>query len=205
MRLGCLGIIITIGLLWGGGQQAYVGITNRAITEISIDEIIKEKPTAKWLRVTDGQLDLMNSVYEESVSGEAKELYLPVISKEAADDDSIHVIYHTKEPEFFATFRKLEAIAKDENLSDGEMLMKIAELSDQLFQERDIEGIVEFGIDSDSGEDDARELFENLAADAIMIEAGEKPSLIAGLVMLGIGLAIGLFTLKGFFKGSAED
>lgn len=203
MRFGCLGIVIAVGLLWGGGQMAYVGFSNRTITEISIDELIEQKPTAKWLRVTDGQIDLLNCVYKESISGEPKELYLPVVSKNAEGDDPLHVIYHTKEPEYFETFRKLQAIGKDESLSQAEVLMKMAELSDQLFQEKSIEGTVEFGIDSDSGDNEARELFDNLAPAAIMIEAGGKPSLWGGLAMLGIGLVIGVFTLGGLTKKSS--
>lgn len=183
--------------------MAYVGFSNRTITEISIDDLIEQKPTAKWLRVTDGQIDLLDCVYTESITGEPKELYLPVLSKSAEADDPIHVIYHTKEPEYFDTFRKLQAIGEDESLSEAEVLMKMAELSDQLFQEKSIEGVVEFGIDSDSSDDEARGLFDNLAPNAIMIEAGGKPSLWGGVAMLAVGLVIGGFIAKGFARRSS--
>ncbi|MEM1296578.1 MAG: hypothetical protein AAGH89_14520 [Verrucomicrobiota bacterium] len=203
MRLGCFGIFIAIAMLWGGGQMTYVGITNREPTEVSIDELIKIKPSAKWLKVTDGRIDFLNCVYQESITGEPKELYIPIVSKES-DDEEVHVIYHTEEADYFETFKKLQAIGNDEELSEGEAILKIAEMSEKLFEEKDVMGLVEFGIDSDSGDDEARGLFENLAEGAIMIEAGEKPSLGAGIALLVVGLGISAFMVRGMLSRESE-
>ena len=183
--------------------MTYVGFTNREPTEVTIDELIQEKPSAKWLKVTDGRIDFLNCVYQESITGEAKELYIPIVSKES-EDEQIHVIYHTQEPEYFETFKKLQAIGDNEEMSEGEVILKIAEMSEQLFEEKDVMGLVEFGIDSDSGDDKARGLFENLAEGAIMIQAEEKPSLGAGVAMLVVGIGIAAFMGRGMLSKESE-
>jgi len=200
MRLGCFGVLITVGLLWGGGQSLYVGLTNRTVTETSIEDVVKQKPKAKWLRINDGQLDFLGLVYEERIGGEAKDLYIPIRSPDAEDDAPIHVIYHTDDPADLAVAQKMKALNDDPDLNETEFMLKIVGMMAELRPVRTVEGMVEFGIESDKGDGKARKMFENLAPDAIMVEGGEKPELAIGVGMFAAGVLLGLFCLVGMAK-----
>lgn len=197
MNLGCFGIMIAVALVWAGGQSTYVGLTNRTITEASIEDVIKQKPKAKWLRINDGQLDFISMVYEEKADGQAKDLYIPIRLEGQGDDVALHVIYHTKDPADLDIAHQMQALG---DLNETELMMKLVSMRAELLQVRPVEGLVEFGIESDKGDGKARKMFDNLAPDAIMLEGGKKPSLGLGLGLLVLGLLLGFFCLGGLAK-----
>ena len=65
-----------------------------------------------------------------------------------------------------------------------------------------MEGVVEFGMKSDSEDSEVRDLFDNLSEDAIKIKDGAKPNLILSIVACVGGLAILGFMLMGLASKS---
>ncbi|WP_411846671.1 hypothetical protein AAFN60_03605 [Roseibacillus persicicus] len=193
--MGCLLWFIVAAFLWGGGQSFYTGITNRKMTTISIEELSKQPTKAKWLRITGGELDVSTAAYTSSFLGDPKVLYIPVTIPGAEDADApVSLLYKTTEDKYLELGKKMKAI--DEIEDENKAMMALVELAPQLLEKRDVEGLVQFGIESDSGDDDIRELFDNISPDALIIEPGEKPSWILGLFGLIGGLALGYALLR---------
>lgn len=193
MRGGCFGLIVCVALLWGGGQMFYTGITNRAITEIGIEELADKPTSKKWLRVTGGTLDFFNAAYAESIGGDITELYVPLVPEGAdSSEDTIHVIYKTDEPGHIDRAEKVNDLDPEAEPGEEELLKLIALLRPQV----DVEGVVQFGIDSDSTDEKARDLFPNAAPNMLVIGAGETPSWIGGGAMLLVGILLALFVFS---------
>ena len=55
----------------------YTGFTNRKKTEVTIEELYQKIPEAKWLKVTGGQLDVLDSAYISFLGEEPTSLYIP--------------------------------------------------------------------------------------------------------------------------------
>lgn len=201
MKLGCLGLIIGVSLVWGGGQGTFTALKNREMTVISIDEVIDSKPEAKWLRITDGQIDIFESVVSESRTGNVTDYYLPIVSKNAKEGDPIHVIYHTDEPQYRQMFAKMERLMTDPETDEGERLLKVAELTAKMSEGKTFVGLVEFGVNSDRTDEKAKNLFDNLAPNALLLEGGKEPEMMTSVIMLVAGIALFGVGFLGSKKG----
>ena len=200
MRLGCLPWIIAIALIVGGGQSFYTGLTNRKPLVVEISDFDPSKDDSKWLKITGGELDMINASYETSkLSDSPKEVYIPLVAPGVDSTESpIQILFKTKDEEMIGLLNEMKAIDEKSGGDPMEaMKAMIAFGPDRLRPQRDVEGLVQFGIDSDSGEDKVRGLYDNLAENSVVIENGKKPSMMIGLLMLVIGLVIVGFLVKG--------
>jgi len=197
MSLGCLPWIVAIALLVGGGQSLYTGITNRTPTEIGISEFNADESGAKWLKVTGGELDVLNYAYTASKYDDVPdEVFIPLVpSGVDSTETEIQILYKTKEESF------LEVVVALNKFEDGkdptELLKFMTELGpEKLRPKLDVQGVVQYGINSDSNQDKVRELYDNLSAEGVVIEAGTEPSIMKGLVMTLIGLVVAVFMVR---------
>jgi hypothetical protein len=202
MRIGCFLPLIAIGLLIGGGQGIYTAVTNPKPKEIGIDEVAQQKPDAKWLRITGGVLDNANSAYTSAFGvGEASQVYIPLVGRtQDSTKLPIHVLVLTKDPDlvkFTNDSRKLEKSGSTD-AATKEFLLKNFE---RLRVARDVEGVVQFGISSGGKEESKiRALYQNLADDALILEEGEKPSVLASILMMAGGLLVGGFLVMSSMR-----
>jgi hypothetical protein len=198
MRLGCLLPLVSIAMIFGGGQSLYTAIRNRKPVEISIDSLIEGKTEAKWLRITGGVLDTTNSAYPSAFGvGKATSMYVPLMQPDRdSDEDPIQVLVLTKDQgllDFTNELRKFD----EETTVKGAAEEFIAKNLDKLRVPKSVEGLVQYGIDSSSKrERKLHKIYGNLAEDAIILEEGEKPSMGLGVFMLFGGLALGGFLMK---------
>ena len=198
MRLGCLPWIFAVALVWGGGQSAYTGFTNLKQTEISVEELYQNIPSAKWLKVTGGQLNVLDAAYTSFLGADPSSLYIPVLPPLGGDSEGegpsqIRLLLHTKNASYLEQLKKLKSLAEDENTDEAAVIQALASMHDQLFPVEDIDGIVLFGIEDGKSERKVRELFDNLHPECLVLEEGEKPSMVMGLVLLAAGIALTLF------------
>ncbi|WP_035614793.1 hypothetical protein [Haloferula sp. BvORR071] len=202
MRLGCLLPLLSLGLLALGGQGLYTIATNRKPLEISIQDFYKQTPDAKWLKVTGGELDTLNSVFTSRTSGsDAKEIYVPVVAPgEDSTTGNIRLLLLTKDPElvgFINEGRKIEAGGG----SPEKAIEFAAKNADKLRPKRDVEGLVQFGIESDSKKrDKVAKLYPNLDSNAAIIEDGKRPDLAQASLMTALGLLLGALVVRGHLK-----
>lgn len=204
MRLGCLLPLVSIAFIIDGGQSVYTGMKNRKPTDITIDELIRSKPKAEWLNVTGGVLDTMNSAYTSAFGvGDAQSIYVPLVPKDAdSSEGTIHLLVLTKDAElvgFTNEARKMEESKADEGAAMEFILKNRANMR----VERPVMGLVQFGMTSnDKKTRKIRQLYDNLAEDAIILEEGEKPSTGQGVAMLLAGLGLGGFLVMRAAKST---
>jgi hypothetical protein len=201
MCLGCSLPLISIGPIIGGGQAVYTGFKNRKITEVTVDSLSGTKPDAKWLRITDGVLDTINSADPCSFGvGDAKSLYVPLVPKDTDSSESIiHVLVLTTDPALLDSSNKMKDLVKSnaDDATAGEFLIENME---KMHVSRPVEGLVQYGFDGDDKKSrKIRALYSNLASGLIIIEEGRKPS-----QGLGIGMLLGGGVLGGILVMSSS-
>lgn len=201
---GCLMLPILFVCFIGGGGAIWTAWTNKSITEITIGELEKAKPEARWLRVTKGDMRVFEAAYAEgSFDKETKEVLVPYMEAgKSADTDPIHLMVKTKRPALIRLVsnsrdleKKLPAGASESDKLKAEFDF-LREHSDALSFGQPIEGLVDFGFDAKNKEaEKLRKLFPHLAPDFIVLNEGQKPSLGVGVFLLlaGFGLAVLVF------------
>ncbi|WP_397383209.1 hypothetical protein [Prosthecobacter sp.] len=192
ISLGCLGYLIVIALLWGGGQGVYTALKNRQPLQITVSDYIAKKPNAEWVTLKDAQLNLLEAAHKERL-GKISEIFIPVRPKGESTDGPVHILLSTKDDTIVAALEDL-------NKSSGTMkeaLNAASRHADKLFMQKDVSGLIRFGIDSD---DKTRaklaKLDMKLAPDFVIMNDGAAPSLLGSMSMLGIGVLIGFFKLR---------
>ena len=205
MRLGCLLPLVSIVLVFGGGQSVYTAVKNRKPTEIAITDLIARKPSAEWLNIGGGVLDTTNASYTSAFgAGEAKSVYVPlVVPGTVSTEGEIHVLVLTKDPDLLRVTneaRKLDD-SKAPEAAAAEFLLKNL---DQLQVARSVQGLVKFGIEADDKKTrKIRKLYGNLAKDVVILEEGKSPSAAQGIAFLVAGLVLGGFLMRSFARKSA--
>ncbi len=198
ISLGCLGYLIVIGLLWGGCQGVYTALKNRQPLEITVTDYIAKKPNSEWVTLKDAQLNLLEAAHKGR-GGNISEIFIPVRPKGESMDAQVHILLSTKNKDIVAALEDL-------NKSSGTMketLDAASRHADKLFMQKDVSGLIRFGIDSDDKtRDKLAKLDMTLAADFVILNDGAAPSLFGGMSMLGIGMLIGFFMLRNSAKSS---
>lgn len=194
INLGCLGLAITIALLWGGGQGIYTALKNREPLKMTFREYEEKRPTAEWVSLSDAQLNLLNSAYVTSrFSDEIKEVYIAVEAVGDRSEKAALVLLASKDKELIDMMNS-SSIQMNALKSPGDMT---PELLKSLFPTRVVTGLVRFGIDADSKtRDKLAKLDLSLAKDFIIINDGEEPKLGVSVGMLIGGLVLGFFILS---------
>lgn len=201
ISLGCLGYLIVIALLWGGCQGVYTAVKNRKPLEITVSDYIAQKPSAEWVTLMDAQLNLLEAAHKERL-GKISEIFIPVRPKGESTDAPVHILLSTKDDAIVAALEDL-------NKSTGTMkeaMNAASRHADKLFMQKDVSGLIRFGIDSD---DKTRrklaKLDMKLASDFVILNDGAAPSLFGGVSMLGLGMVVGFFMLRGVGKSDSKS
>lgn len=171
--------------------------------EVSIAEFMAKTPDAKWLRVTGGELDTLNSVYPTGISkGDAKEIYVPVMEPgNDSTEGAIKLLLLTKDPELVGLVNEAKQV--DDDPSPERLKTFLASRAAQLRPQKSVEGLVQFGIQSDSKRRaKIGKIYANLASDAVILEDGKKPSPGKGSVLVLGGLGLGGVLLRRGKKSS---
>jgi hypothetical protein len=203
---GCI-ILALFGL---GAQGIYTAIKSRKPVMLACDDYARMKPTAKWLVLTNCVIDLTDSSYvtlhhkrAPSSAGLVSELYIPVRSASAASNDGpASIVLKTRDPEMMKTMREFEALSSREAAEEW-----IAKNHGRLRMRRDVQGLVQYGVDIDSKtRSKLVRVQEDLAPDFIIIEDGKRPELkqsVGYVALAGVLLVVGIVFVKR--AGTEED
>lgn len=202
---GCLSFAFLLAFLLGGGQNIYTALKDRNITEVSIIDFEQTKPSANWLKITNGELDVLDAAFSHGrIDKKPDEVIVPYVpAGSSAEDRKVHVLLKTKNPDLLQfvkdTYDMETRLGSD--ASEAKQAQAAIELltkhADKLAKEQAINGLVEFGIDSSSKEkDQIRKLFPNLAPDFVVVRDGKKPEMGFGIFMLLAGCALGYFMFR---------
>lgn len=192
LRGGCFAILITLALLIGGGQMLYTGLKNREPLTLSAKDYLAKKPNVEWVHITGAECDL-SSCATSGMLGNVEELYIPVRVPGDARSKPVEVLLKTKN---LALVNVMDALKKAGN--DPEAMRKaVAGKGELLAGPREVTGLVQFGIESDSRKrEKLAKLNLNLAPDFVIIEDGAKPALGTGALLLAGGLLMGFFLMR---------
>jgi len=194
IQLGCLGYIIAIALILGGGQGAYTALKNREPLRMTFKDYHEQRPSAEWVSLSEAQLNLTNSAYVTArTSDKVKEVYIAVEAMGNREDKPAWVLLESDNQELIdlmnQTSAKMNALK-----SPAEMT---PELVQSLFPARQISGLVQFGMESDSKtRDKLAKLDLALEKEFVIIKEGDEPNLMSSLMMLVGGLVVGIFALR---------
>ena len=189
---------VVIAFIIGGGQGAYTMLTSSKLQSYTVEEYLEKSPDDKWLELTGCTLDHSDAVWMESRIGDnVKEAYIPIFDPKDEDKKSkIKILLATKNPETLDLVRQLSELKSEEEA----MKFMVANM-DKVLAERDVQGLVRFGIELD--DDDAREIKKispNLAEDFIILDEGKKPEW-HSVILLPLGLFLGYFL---YFRSKKE-
>jgi hypothetical protein len=189
-------LIVPAVIAWFGVQSLYVYFTNPKPLEITIDQLVSNPPSAKWIRVTGGRINLIEAVASQSgFTKSIDKLYIP-INPEGKEEGGISVLLLSTNPELLALSRQFRAL--DESKDGESEALKIAMGNTRvILQNRPFEGLVQSGL----GQDDrvifrVRKALPNIVKEPIILDEGKKPTIIEGLVILLIAFVIGVGILS---------
>lgn len=190
-------------MMAAGAQATYLITTNRTPAEITLAEFHKHRPAARWLKLTECELDLLNARHFNYVeSDHAPEFLVPLRPVGAETNAPIHALLSLQDEKLEV---QVDAIAiADITRTLGPYL---ATNTEPLTIERDIEGVVRFGLENIvENREELRSLHPRLAEDFVIIDAGAKPSwLVAAMLPAGLGIAIWLWRNRREKKEPATD
>lgn len=196
LTLACFAMIIV------GSQAAYTVLNNRAPVKITLAKYQKEKPAAKWLQLTECELDLPGARYFNYIeSDHAPEPLIPLISSGGASNQPIHALAAIRDEKLR---RQIEALSLAETVFRPNAPVETNTVP--LFVKRDVKGLVRFGWESATdNREELLALHPGLAEDFIIIDAGSKPSWPLALMLpAGLGLMIWLLvsSMRNFKKAA---
>jgi len=185
--------LLALAMTFGGGQALYTSLTNLKPLELEVDDFLQKDSSRKWVTVTGAVLDVMDATFiSPFYTEEATELYIPIRASEE-DTSPIRAFLFTKDPDILAVYNGLIPLE-----DEVEIINYFIEHRDVFSQNREISGLIRFGIESDQDDRDIlRENNEHLAKGFIILDEGAKPEWGMAL-MLPAGLALfwALFSKK---------
>lgn len=196
MNIKLLLPLASLAMIIGGGQSLYTALTNRAPADVDVAAAYKTSPDGKWLRLHQGVLHTMEAGYTSTLGvGDAQEIYVPLLPPgQDPQAGKIKILVKTSDPDLLAFTN--EGRKFKENAQPTEVVAFLAKNMDKVRVQRDVEGLVQYGIDNGKKESKIRRLFDNLDKDAFIIEEGAKPSMGQGAGLLAAGLALGGFLIR---------
>jgi hypothetical protein len=191
MRAVLFLIAVVGALLWWGLPNLYVALQNREPLETTCADYLKERPSAKWLRLTHCEADHANIAYEEASDHEIRRVYVPLRAE--GEEQAGHTVIVVERDD--QEMRDVMAKLRQDKPSDATI-----EKAGRLLGEP-TEGLVKFGIDlSDKEQDQLRGLGLGLADDFVIIDRGGKPKLWLALAASLAGLAIIGFVVRALIR-----
>lgn len=199
MRLGCLVAFGALYMIWAGGQGLYTAVKNREPMELSCASYDDVKPNKEWLRLTGCELNVLEASYMEE-NGRVVELFIPARGPGEEEGDPIQVVLATKDETLTGLANEMAKIE-----DEMELIQFFAEHRDRLYSTRQIEGLVRYGVNLDSGDrEELMGLDENLASDFVIVDEGKRPRFAGSLGFLGGGFVL-LLGVGAVAAGGSES
>lgn len=190
-------LLILPALIAGFGiQNLYVYFTNTKPTEVSIEQLISNPPRAKWVRVTGGQINLIDAAAsEEGFQKKITGVYIP-IHPEGKGEAEVSVLLLSTDPELLALARQFYALDEAKNSEVGGLKLAM-ENARVILQKRPFEGLIQSGLFRDDRVIfQVRKTLPNIVKEPIIIEEGKKPTIFEGMGILFLAFlaTVGIFS-----------
>lgn len=194
LTLACFAMILA------GSQAAYTVLINRAPTALTLAKYQLEKPSAKWLHLTECELDLSgarNFNYIES--DHATEMFVP-LKASGSSNTQVHALLAVRDEKLRHQIEILSLAAA----TPPSPAWTPAETNNApVVVQRDVRGLVRFGLETAfEDNEELQALHPSLVENFVIIDEGAKPSWFLALMLpAGIGVAVWLIVSSlGDFK-----
>jgi len=189
-------------MIFAGSLAAYTFLTNREPVTIPLAKYQKQKPPAKWLHLTDCELDLFGARHFNYIeSDHAPEMLIPLRTP-GATNAPVYALLSIRDDKLQLQIEALslaEAVGALDEPAGTNVTRRTAP--------RDVRGLVRFGIElSTENRAELLSLHPGLAEDFVILDEGAKPSwLLALMLPAGLGLMLWLIvsSLRNFRKATA--
>jgi hypothetical protein len=186
-KLGCL---LVIALIWAGGQGVYEAVRNRAPRVVSCSEAQTALPSEQWLHLTGCRVNVLGAAYKSRGNTPTGDIYIPITAA-GGGGRKTRLVLATHDPEIVALVREMSAINEGDKTAAFGFIAKNAA---RMVRTKDIEGMVEAGIDkNDKLHRRLKELNEDLESEFVVIDEGRRPGFLKSSLMLGGGVLVALF------------
>ena len=184
-----LGCLLTIALLWAGGQGVYEAVRNRAPESLSCEQAQKTPPRSAWVHLTGCSVNVMEAAYKVTSAGQpTDDIFIPLTAKEPGETKTVRFVLATKDPDIVAVVKEMTAVDGKDQSAFFAFLGKNA---NRLVRDKDVTGMVQSGISkNDSIHKRLRELNKGLVEDFVVIDEGREPALMWSLLLLAGGVII---------------
>jgi len=193
-------IFVVPVLFFGSAYELYTGINNMRQTEIALADYETQKPSAHWLKLKNCQFDLTEASYVMGSGNRIREVYIPLHAPGNNPASKVHALLATTDASTIDLIDHMNAISAEAMPAFKSRYRK------QLFQARDVEGLVKAGMGVRSDErNELSKLNANLTPDYVVIREGGKPELLAPtLIFMVSSFFILLAIRKEFFLPSGR-
>lgn len=165
--------MVAIALIWGGGGNTYVALTNRQPTAMTCADYMHNGSHRQWLELSDCMVDLKNVVSLWDKTGRIEGFYAPLLPVGESNVSSPIVLR--------AGSRKA---------------------MQRLAFSTTFKGLAQFGLDGDSAVRSTLTSGKlGLTSDFVILEPGKEPKPQQAVTLLGIGLIAGLWCVGRIRKG----
>ncbi len=169
----------------------------------TVDTYLKTRPDGEWVRLTNGNLDVLDAAYEASSFNEdnIQKLYIPMYAEEETEYETISILVMTDSSEMIALYQEADEVSEDDFYDF------IAENFERLFPSRDVQGMVTLGTSLDSEEEEElHDLYPSLTNDFIILDEGGEPGgILWGVFLIIVGLVILAVLLMIVIGSSRSD
>ena len=167
----------TVCLAVWGGWKVFVAIRNDTQMEMSCAEYIEKKPETRWLKLWDCAYDYEHYAFVKSTrGGRITAVYLPLKPWRGSDNgEKAQIVAKRTDDDMLAVIDALE----DGREPPHDALQRLDKEATEA-----IEGLVRYGLETDTHERELRSLKMDLARNYVVLERGEKPRLILGIAAI---------------------
>ena len=165
-------------LLYEGGRGVYNALTLGEQVEMTCAEFIDKRPRNRWVKLTQAELVYDRVLGKASFGKLVTEILIPVTPKGAPRGEKTSI---------FLVSDKTDGVELE---ADGDLsttqIKHVKRLTERLNTSDFIEGIVCIGLeDNDAVRRKILKQMDNVTTDFVMIEAGEKPTIMGALGKFG--------------------
>lgn len=191
--LGALLLLVSMLLLGIGSYGLWLNSKMSQPAVLSLEDYLKERPAARWVRLTSCKLNLLEASYTQNTDGSIKDLYVPVYSNNDPNPNKVEVLLHVNDSD---TVKLLDAMhgLKDE----AEILNYLALYRERIFPHRDVEGLIRMaGEFTEDQRAVLKKVSMDLAPNFLVLNENEKPVpgpagvfAFAGLLLAVLGILL---------------
>lgn len=184
--VGALLIVVAIALLGVGGYGLWLVNATSQPAVLSLDSYVETNSAARWVRLTDCKLNLLESFQLSDESGGSADVYVPIHSANHPNPVDVHVLLKLNDAKVHEMLKTIRALPDETALFNYIIFQR-----DSVFPRRDVEGAIRF-----SGEfsPERRAMFrkgsQELVKNFRVLEEGEKPSARPALLFFTAGALV---------------